>query len=267
MFRIPHRPKYMKIPFKRSASARQLRQPVPTKVPLLETTSIAAVYRAARVGGDFFDFVTTESDKLVFLLVDVAGKRTEAMNIAAAVQDHFRADAAKAMGPAEINHADAIAELLLDLNRTIIDASGGVRCAPAFLGCYEQDMGMLWYVNAGHPAALVRDEHGVTPLESNGIPLGLFSHATHDAQICVVAPGAAVVLASKGLVEAKRKHEEFGLKRLKEVVQSAPMDDARSLCQVVIDAVNHYTKNASGQNDATALAMVRMANVSRATSD
>ncbi len=255
----------MKIPFKRSSKdGQQLRQPVSTKVPLMDGTSIAAVYRAARVGGDFFDFVTTESGKLVFLLVDIAGKRDQAMNIAAAVQDHFRADAAEQMGPAEINHAEAISELLLDLNRTIIESSGGVRCAPAFLGCYEEALGMLWYVNAGHPAALVRDEHGVTMLESNGIPLGLFSHATHDAQICVVGPGAAVILASKGLVEARHKREEFGIERLKEAVLSAPMDDARSLCQVVIDAVNQYTRNADGQNDATALAMVRMAHVAKA---
>ncbi len=254
----------MKIPFRRSGAVRELRQPVPTKVPQMDATSIAAVYRAARVGGDFFDFVTTESNKLVFLLVDIAGRRDEAMNIAAAVQDHFRADAAEAMGPAEINHADALAELLLDLNDTIREAAGGVRCAPCFLGCYEESLGMLWYVNAGHPAALVRDEQGVTPLESNGIPLGLFSHATHDAQICVVAPGGAVVLASKGLVEARHKREEFGVKRLKEVVASAPTEDARSLCQVVIDAVNQFTRNEAGQNDATALAMVRMNHVARA---
>lgn len=255
----------VKIPFRSAGPGQSLREPTPSKVPLLDTVSIAAVYRAARVGGDFFDFVTTESNKLVFLLLDIAGKRAEAMNIAAAVQDHFRADAAEMLGPVEVNHADVLTELLLDLNRTIISAAGGVRCAPAFLGCYEEAMGMLWYVNAGHPAALVRDAHGVTALESNGIPLGLFSHATHDAQICVVPPGAGVVLASKGIVEAQRKHKEFGIDRLKEVVAKAPLDDARSLCQVVIDAVNQYTGDAPGQNDATALAMVRFAEAASAT--
>src|SRR5947199_8313200 len=62
----------------------------------------AALYRAARVGGDFFDFELLHG-RLVFLLIDIAGKRDEALDIAAAVQETFHATAAELVRPAALN--------------------------------------------------------------------------------------------------------------------------------------------------------------------
>ncbi len=246
----------MKTLFRGSAPSKQLRQPAPTIVPQLKTAQIAAVYRAARIGGDFYDFVTTESERLVFLLMDIAGKRDQALDIAAAVQDRFRAEAAERMGPNMLNQSDALTELLLGLNRVVLDASGGVRCAPTFLGCYDEPMGTLWYVNAGHPPGVLRDHEGITLLEANGIPLGLFSHFTHDAQICVLQPSAALLVPSKGLVEAKGKNGEFGIERLKEAVQTGSFSTAYDFCQTVLNVVDAFGKG-TPQNDVTTLALVR----------
>lgn len=246
----------MKTLFRSSAPARQLRQPVRSAVPDLKSGQIAAAYRAARVGGDFFDFVTTDSARLVFVLMDIAGKRDQAMDIAASVQDRFRAQAAQLLGPHMLNQSDALTELLLGLNRTILEAAHGVHCSPTFLGCYDEPMGTLWYINAGHPPGLVRDQEGITLLEANGIPLGLFSHATHDAQICVMQSGAALLLASKGVVETKGKGGEFGIARLQASLGASSFTTAHDLCQSILAAVEKFARN-SPENDITTLALVR----------
>ncbi len=246
----------MRTLFRGSGPSKQLRQPSPTIVPQLKSGQIAAAYRAARMGGDFYDFVVTDSDRLVFLLMDIAGKRDQAMDIAAAVQDRFRAEAAQLMGPHMLNQSDALTELLLGLNRTVLEAADGVRCAPTFLGCYDEPMGTLWYVNAGHPPGVLRDHEGLTLLEANGIPLGLFSHFTHDAQICVLQPSAALLVPSKGLVEAKGKNGEFGIERLKEAVQTGSFSTAYDFCQTVLNVVDAFGKG-TPQNDVTTLALVR----------
>ena len=74
----------------------------------------------------------------------------------------------------------ALAGLSLEINRAIMEAAGGVRCAPAFLGCYNDVLGTFCYINAGHTPALLKDRDGLVSLESSGFPLGLFSHATHE---------------------------------------------------------------------------------------
>ena len=199
----------------------------------------------------------------MFLLLDVAGKREEALDIAAAVQERMRADAVELFREPDVNEAEALPALLIELNRTIIQAAGGVRCAPAFLGCYEEEFGTLAYINAGHTPALLKDGEGLTQLEANGFPLGLFSHATHDARITAITPGAALLLVSRGLVESKAGSKEYGIERLVESVSKLSFQDAQDLCAQVLAEVKAFTESSwrhkDAENDVTTLALVRAA--------
>src|SRR5262249_50079936 len=151
------------------------RQPVRTQLPVLPGVDLAALYRGARIGGDCFDFAATDCNRLVFFLLDVAGKRDEALHIAASVQDLFRGKAPGLFQGEDVNQSDVLSELAIGINRTILKVAEGVRHAPAFVGSYDPKLGMLSYVNAGHTPALLMDETGVSFLKANGLPLGLFS--------------------------------------------------------------------------------------------
>ncbi len=253
----------MRIPFYSPAIKRDLRKPVPAEVPTLPNSSLAALYRAARVGGDFYDFVVTPAGRLVFMLADIAGRRDEALHIAAGAQEAFRKKVEENFSGEYFNEHDAMTDLLIDVNRAIMTAASGVRNSPAFIGCYEERLGTLSYINAGHPSALLRDATGITPLPANGFPLGLFSHAAHDTQLSVLQAGAALLVASKGLVEARHKSKEYGLERLSEVFEATSFSDAHDLCTRILQSVEEFTNNGrrppAAENDMTALALVRAA--------
>ena len=259
----------MKLPFLTPAPKRDLRQPEPSVVPKLPNSTLAALYKAARVGGDFYDFAVTPAGRLVFMLADIAGKREEALHIAAATQQVFRRKVEENFSSEYINEHDAMTDLLIDVNRAIMNAADGVRNSPAFIGCYDEHLGTLAYINAGHPPALLRDGNGVTPLPANGFPLGLFSHAAHDTQISVLQPGAALLIASKGLVESRSKSEEYGMERLAATLQATRFTDAQDLCRLVLQSVeefaNRHGKPGTSGNDVTALALVRAAASMHAT--
>lgn len=256
----------MKIPFYTPAPKRDLRQPAPAQVPKLQNSSLAALYRAARVGGDFYDFVVTPAGRLIFIVTDIAGRREEAFHIAAATQQVFRRKVEENFSGEIFNEHDAMTDLLIEINRAIMTAAGGVRNAPSFIGCYQEHLGTMAYINAGHPPALLRDSAGVTPLPANGFPLGLFSHAAHDTQLSVLEPGAALLIASKGLVESKHKHKEFGTERLSEIFATAVFHDAHELCTGILGAVEQFMnsgrKPGVAENDITAVALVRAATMS-----
>ena len=254
----------VKLPFHHAAPERPLQKPKPSVLPALQTAHLAALYRAARVGGDFFDFELIQG-RLLFLLIDIAGRRDEALDIAASVQQAFHTKAGELFRGPALNEADALADLTVILNRRVMEAAGGVRCAPAFLGSYDEDLGTLFYINAGHMPALLKDEQGVQLLEANGLPLGLFSHATHDAQMTVLQEGAAVLVVSKGLIESRAGRREFGLDRLRESLRQFKFSSANELCSGVLTAVEEFTKNTPGQNDITTLALMRHAAVAAAT--
>jgi serine phosphatase RsbU (regulator of sigma subunit) len=256
----------MKLPFLNHTAQRELRKPAPSSIPKLDNLQVAMQYKGARMGGDFFDFIEAEPSRLIFLMMDVAGKRDEAMHIAAAVQDRFREAVPDLFTGADVNEAQAAADLNIIINRTILEVAEGVRCAPAFLASFDEGVGTLTYVNSGHTSALVRDAEGTTELKANGVPLGLFSHAVTDAQLWALQPGSTLLLASKGLIESKKAFQkEYGFKRLVSVVKEAQFATPAELCMQVLGDVERYTNNADPENDVTTVALMRTAAAQSAT--
>ena len=235
----------MKITFTGNTPKQNLRKPAPTTMPQLTTAQLAASYRAARVGGDFYDFLPVGESKLLFVMLDIAGKRETALHVAAAVQDLFRTRGAAMFADPDVEDSEVVTQLLLEMNRAIMAEAGGVRCAPTFLGCYDEKINTLTYINAGHTPAMLKDDEGTLLLEANGLPLGLFSHATHDSQFCALEAGAALVLISKGVIETKGASDDFGIQRVRTIIADNNFTSAESICKSILDAVEAHQKQPS----------------------
>jgi len=177
-----------------------------------------------------------------------------------AAQACFRSSGEQIFAAAELNEADAMVELAHRLNLEIMRAAGGVRSCPAFAGCYNEELGTLCYVNAGHTPGLLRDEAGIVELHATGLPLGLFSLAPIDARIVGVGPKAAVAVVSRGVVEAESKHAEFGLEGVKRILQAAPAgarNRDNDLSRRILQGVQDFMRRAPKHNDMTALTLTR----------
>jgi serine phosphatase RsbU (regulator of sigma subunit) len=232
-------------------------EPVQAKAPDLRDAEIAAYYYCQRMAGDFYDFIRVSPDRVLFGLMDVAGRLEETRAIASAAQQTFRTLALELFAEEDVNDADAMVRLCLELNRTILNSEGGVRSCPAFAGCYNENLGTVCYFNAGHTPGLLRDRTGITELTATGLPLGLFSHATCDAPMVAMQPGNSILVVSRGIVEGKYKGEEFGLERAKSGLQGTPATTAKKLCMDVLDNVKKFMRRPPTHDDVTALALVR----------
>jgi phosphoserine phosphatase RsbU/P len=251
----------MRFLFNHEKSAQSAPQePVQAEVPELHAAQLAAAYYGERQGGDLYDFVRVTQNRVLFGLLDMAGRLKDNNAVVSAAQQTFRTRSPELFSADDVNEADAMAELCLELNRAIMSAEGGIRSCPAFAGCYNEDLGTICYFNAGHTPGLLRDMTGITELSATGLPLGLFSHATCEAPLVALPPGAALLLVSRGLLEGKRRREEFGLERVKTGLQQASNETAKELCATVIDDVQQFMRKAPVQNDMTALALVRTGN-------
>jgi len=252
----------MRLTFAKKKTASRLRQPAPIAVPRMNDAEMAAVYHGERLGGDFYDFLRVSPHLVLFGLLDVAGRRQENQGIVSDAQQTFRTLGAQLFVGDDINEANAMIELSLQLNRAIMSAARGVRSCPAFVGCYNESLGTVCYSNAGHTPALLRDHSGVTQLPATGLPFGLFSHVTHDAPTAALETGAALLLVSRGVTEAKCGGEEFGLERVQASFRRAAIAGAERLCGDILDAAEQYACKPPTDNDVTALALVRAATAS-----
>ena len=263
----------MRLFFEREAPKLNLRVPKPSALPDWADLSVSACYRESRIGGDYYDFLPISDTRMVFLLADVAGKRDSALDVAAAMQDTLHERAPEILSDEDTNVSDGVTALALDLNRAVIQAAGGVRSAPTFVGCLDEQFGLIHYVSAGHTPAFIKGAGEITQLDPTGLPLGLFSHATHDALVSVAQPGSLIVLVSKGLVEISMGRNEFGIDRVRQTLQEQTFTAAEDACRDLLERAVKHSKQPSSfgpqfslagfrsnqdRNDLTVVCLMRM---------
>lgn len=231
--------------------------PSRAEFPPLSGADIAGVVVGQKVGGDFYHFLRANRCRVIFGLLDVAGRHEENQKIVEAARQTFQEIGKERFGYEEVNEADAMMEFCQELNQSIRGAAKGVRTCAAFIGCYNEALGTVCYINAGHTPGLLRYDDSVSELPATGMPLGLFSGSTYEAPTVAVPKGGALLLASRGVVEATQKREEFGLQRLKEHFQKAPLNSAHEVALSALEAVRQFAQAAAEQNDLTTLAVIR----------
>jgi serine phosphatase RsbU (regulator of sigma subunit) len=239
-------------------------EPVASEFPKIEGAEIAATTYGPRVAGDFYDSLRVSPERILFGLLDVAGRRESNQPILSAARNIFRTLGTELFSRVDINESEAMTELSLRLNRGLMEAAGGVHSCPAFIGCYHEKFGTLCYTNAGHTPGLLRDSTGIVDLGSTGLPLGLFSHATSDAPTVGLEKGAVLLLVSRGVVEGKCKDEkaedlEYGLERVKERLRADTSATAQALSESILHGVGEFTCEPLVPDDLTALVFRRTA--------
>src|SRR6266478_4433993 len=113
--------------------------PLHCDTPVLRHAEIATVYTGQRVAGDFYEFLRVGRSRMLFGLLDIAGLRADTREILIAVQRTFRGLAPELFAGDDINETTAMIELCHAMNRTVM--RGGLRSCPAFIGCYNEDLG------------------------------------------------------------------------------------------------------------------------------
>jgi sigma-B regulation protein RsbU (phosphoserine phosphatase) len=233
------------------------KDPVQATIPEIRDGSMSAVYYGQRCSGDFYDFVRVNPQRVLFGLFDVAGVLQQTRKIVLALQQQFRDSGTLLFQPAEANESESMLELWLQINSAVMKSALGVHPCPAFMACYNEALGTLSYVNAGHTPGLVRDRSQIQELKATALPLGLFSHSVPDSSVLALQPDNALLIVSKGVVEAKRNGEEYGIERASQYLRDAACETAHETCVGILSKVQHFMGTAPTHNDVTALALVR----------
>ena len=239
----------------KASAARLWEDPVHAEIPQLRDGEFGAVYYGQRRSGDFFDFIRCGPERVLFGLFDVAGKLEQARPIMVSTQNKLRQLSAELLSDDTGNEMEALAELWISLNREVIRV-GGVHQCSAFIGCYNEHLKTVSYVNAGHTPGLVHDGNQVAELGATALPLGLFSHAVPEPGMVALNGGHSMLLVSRGIVEARRRSEEFGLDGAKKYLLDLGFQTAHETCLGLLARVQQFMGTAPTHNDVTAVSLV-----------
>src|SRR6266705_43280 len=119
--------------------------PIHCDVPTLRGAEVAALYYDQRRAGDFYEFLRVARSRMLFALLDMAGRRADTRDLLRAAQKTFRETATQRFAREDLNETTAMIELCHAMNRTIL--RGGIRTCAGFIACYNEDLGTICYAN------------------------------------------------------------------------------------------------------------------------
>jgi sigma-B regulation protein RsbU (phosphoserine phosphatase) len=169
------------------------RELLPAPPPARDGWGFAAqLEQAGHIGGDFYDFVDRRRSLLV-LLADVSGKGIPAALVMASARTLFRQLA---------RDTDRPELLVARLGHALWEEHGGTPYVTCFLARIDLADHTVFWVNAGHPSALVVTGKEYRALGSTGPPAGLLPAVEYDARTEALGGGQALVLMTDGVTEA-----------------------------------------------------------------
>ena len=226
--------------------AREVQQQLlPRETPQLEGLELFGSTVPARdVGGDYFDFLPVSSGRVGLVVADVSGKGVPAALIVAGIQATVRSLSSPQASPADLQAR---------VNDTLYRTSSASRYATMLLGFYDEPTRILGYSNAGHHSPLrVRDGRIDTLDCRRGFPVGMFEGSSYVEDRTLLEPGDLIALFTDGLVESPNVNgEEFGERRLAELLCTLQGESLERICQSVMDEVGEWSQGLEPHDDAT----------------
>ena len=201
---------------------------------------------AGRVSGDYCDLVSTDTGDLYFLIGDVSGKGVAASLLMSRLHAIFRS-------LIEVNLE--VCDLVQRANHLFADKT--MRPYYATLVCGKAaPNGEVEICNAGHPAPLLVQAGGVTPIHATGLPLGMFCQETYTSTQAKVGKGDRLVLYTDGLSEARNSDDaEYGEGRLQSLLSESRELPANALINRVLDNVREFSSGRHVTDDLTLMAI------------
>ncbi|HYE66333.1 MAG TPA: GAF domain-containing SpoIIE family protein phosphatase [Pyrinomonadaceae bacterium] len=218
---------------------------LPSSDPKLEGFDISAYnFPTEEVSGDYYDWVRIYDDQIGIVIADVSGKGVPAALLMAFLRASLRA-------AIHIGYAPHIS--MAKVNYLLWESIERNQFVTAFYGVLDASNKTLAYANAGHNPPFLLDADGNARfIERGGLPLGMFRDTRYYAYYLAIEPGQTLVLYTDGVTEATNSAgEEYGRKRLEDVVRAGRQLTARELITFIQRDVLEWTDGLGATDDAT----------------
>ncbi len=222
--------------------------------PLAREGSLAAIdlhaemHPAREIGGDFYDYLPLDGDRLAITVADVSGKGIPAALFMAVSRTVLRIG----------ERGDDMGADMAAANRLLSLDNAASMFVTAFHGVLDLESGALRYCNAGHnPPYLLRANGGQELLKATGLPFGVDADMPYRIDQTRLEPGDTLFLFSDGITEAfNPAGEEFGNERLEAALAAVRGTDAASLVKAILAATTDFAAGAEQSDDITLMALV-----------
>lgn len=207
----------------------------------------SATYQPGSVGGDFVDVFQIHDDLVGIALGDVSGKGIGAAVTTSLVRTTLRVHALDGLPPALAT---------AKTNQVMRRFTETESYVTLWFGLLNTKTGLLRYVCAGHPPALILAPDGdIRKLDCIDPILGAFDAASYFESQMILGPGDRLILYSDGVTEARSPLGEFlNEEGLIEAVRILNDQHTSALSQAIMDTILTHS-NGVLRDDAAVLSV------------
>jgi sigma-B regulation protein RsbU (phosphoserine phosphatase) len=228
---------------------------LPTEPPRrLRNADVAGRFAPAHeLGGDLHDFINPEPNSLVVAVGDVSGKGAPA-----ALYSAFAAELVRSRTYRRRYTPDnfSVAGVLQAMNTILHDRQLEEYFCTLCYAFFDFKRRTVTISNSGLPYPVRCSDQECGQIELPGVPLGSFSGVTYDEVTLPLRAGDLFVFCTDGIFEAANvEGNEYGAKRLCDVVGENRKATAREIVDAIFDSVILFRGTAPQGDDMTAVAV------------
>ncbi len=204
---------------------------------------------ARQVGGDFFDIINLENDRIGLAIADVSDKGVPAALFMMSSRTLLKGAAIGKSNPTDV---------LSEVNHLLQEDNDAAMFVTVFYAEYNPANGVLSYANGGHNPPIVVHADGSSSVlpQTNGIALGILPDIEYEQNSVTLSPGDTLVLYTDGITEAMNaQNEEFEMERLLTVLSGASSQDVREMNQAIFQAVQAFAGDMPQFDDMTCMTL------------
>ncbi|MFC1644043.1 SpoIIE family protein phosphatase, partial [Candidatus Omnitrophota bacterium] len=221
---------------------------LPTKIPSVRGIDVSVrMETAQQVGGDLYDMIQMDEDKLGVMVGDVSGKGVPAALYMARLVSVFTACAREGTPREVVKH----------VNDRLVSEGGSNLFVTLTYMVFDTESRTVTFAVGGHPPTILIEPDGNVKLldVEEGLPLGLVEGGFSEGK-WEYKPGSLFVLYTDGVTEAKNTHEEmFTQERLVELVKTFKGLSAEEVIDSIHGAVADFAGKAKQYDDITVMAI------------
>lgn len=208
----------------------------------------ALMQPATQVGGDFFDALALDRERIAVAVGDISGKGIPAALLMARVVTCLRMNL---MG-------NELAAVMPALNSMMCQSNEEAMFATVLVVVCHVRTGHVQCVSAGHPPPFFARRNApfeVLPV-SGGVLTGVVQGVRFAVDELVLGPGDSLVLYTDGVTEARNQRGGFfGEAGAKEALNAAGRTDVAGLVRAVKQAVDRFATGVAPSDDITLLGL------------
>lgn len=221
---------------------------LPQSMPKIQGLEIEGFCMTANeIGGDFYDVIPIEDNRLDLVIGDVSGKGASAAFYMAELKGMIRSLA---------QHHSSPKSILLEMNQYLHEHFDEQTFVTMVYGILWLNKKQIQIVRAGHPPIGHIQKNKLDWIEPKGLGLGLSPNSVLKKSLqektIRLQKEDTIILYTDGLTEARNEKDiEYGEERLSEALINLIEDNPKVMVPRLQDQLTQFTKNVSRHDDIT----------------